>query len=363
MGSPHQRTTISRHRKDQSGDIHTRAASISLNQEASQRNSPGEDPPLTSATDLDHGDVTSQADSSEEVDEEDDNERESGEDAPRRARSRPGVGQPVNTRGHKRHRSSVQITTIGEKSIVSASPVDQTGDDPSTWIEARLNEAVLPLSSQLDVTEVVKARSRFTEMLQKLKITGSKSNSQSVLSFRPSEIVEVVNFVFSDLIGPKARDRLSGLVEKYNTKESESSGIRTAARADRAVIDAKTPDPFRRFFGAYSKAAGKGHAEDSLLHHVHQIHNDLEFLKEYDALKRQAEDKDPALKGLLAKCGYHTKPGWTVVTCLIHYVTETLGMSRSQLSNFVQAIQSVDNLVQEFTRGIIVLLPPGCSSR
>lgn len=240
---------------------------------------------------------------------------------------------------------------------------DDEINDGTAWIESRLHKSVLPVSADLDSSAAVEARSRFCHRIRALQIPASKSNSQTTLRFRDAEVVEIANFFFSDMIGPKALERLSTLVETYAVENGHLPDVRSAARASTAASDPRTPADFRPFFGAYSKAAENCHGEDSIFRQIKQTEHDLDFLAEYNALKTRAENRDSKLIELLNNCGIQAKTGWSIMTRVLKYITQTLQMTSSQLSNFVQAIQAVDSLVRQFTRGVIILLPPGYGKR
>ncbi len=246
--------------------------------------------------------------------------------------------------------------------VTSTAPLEPPEVGTSAWFESRLHP-VLPVSDELDVADVIQARSRFYRRVQELVVSVNKSNRQATLRFRDNEIVEITNFFFSDMIGQKALKRLSSLVKSYAVEKKDIPDDRSAARATRAADDPTTPLVFQRFFRSYSRAAARIDDGDSLLRHVRQVSWDLAFLKEYNALKKQAEEKDPDLVALLDGCGIQTTQGRSLVTCLIKYVTNILQMSKSELSNFVQAIQAIDALVRQFSIGVIVLLPPGHGKR
>ena len=187
--------------------------------------------------------------------------------------------------------------------------VDSSDQSSLSWIKARLHKQLLPLSAKIGELCVAELCFRFCRIIKNLQVVGMKSNSRTTLQFKDADIVDITNFFFDDLIGPRGSKRLSTLIETCAIANGEAPDIRSAVRARDAANDPSTPEIFRRFFSAYSQAAGQTRSPNEHLEHIRQVKDDLAFLKEYNVLKERAEAKDSTLITFLNDYKIETKPG------------------------------------------------------
>jgi hypothetical protein len=264
-------------------------------------------------------------------------------------------------RTRKRRRSPDDSQRRGPNPT-SASPEVLPGDELEAWIETRLTPALLPLSAELDISAVQAARSRCARALRQFKIPVEKNNSTDLASFKPQEVVEVVNW-FCDLFSRKGFDQASALLEQCAIHAGTADDERTGALAAKAARDPDTPEIFRRIFGAFSKVAKSINGEENVIDQIVKMQNKLEFLHEYEDLTQRATRRDPVILELLKKLDIHTGKGKNLTTCVIEYLTGILRMQKNKFSNEVQKIRALQNLVNEFTPGVLVLVPSGAPER
>jgi hypothetical protein len=232
----------------------------------------------------------------------------------------------------------------------------------SSWIAARLHPIEFPLLGQFDIAELTTARDHFSQALQSLTF----NTVAGKLGFARHDVVTLVNFLFSRVLGLQARHRLSSLIDAYNVRPDEETiaapMTRPVARAYETAKHKRTPEIFRRFFELYAKVMQPNCHENPLLQQLRKLNYDLQFLEEFDKLHRLASNKDPELMSVFASLTRITGSGNDSHSKLYAYIAATLG-SGATVSDLDGKIRPVEALTRRFTRGILVLFPPKTLTR
>ncbi|KIW52020.1 hypothetical protein PV05_07702 [Exophiala xenobiotica] len=133
------------------------------------------------------------------------------------------------------------------------------------------------------------------------------------MGFTATEIIEITNFMFSDLTGPKAVERVASLVERYSQDRGNIPDTRSSKRAEEAVDHPDTPSQLQAFFKTYSRAAAK------------KDHNNI---LEYD----------PEILKLFDNHNIKSKSGSTLMNRLTSYICDTLSIKKNEFWNFVLGV-------------------------
>ncbi|KIW58043.1 hypothetical protein PV05_02593 [Exophiala xenobiotica] len=70
---------------------------------------------------------------------------------------------------------------------------------------------------------------------------GGHSSIAVYARFTATEIIEITNFMFSDLTGPKAVERVASLVERYSQDRGDILDTRSSKRAEEVADHPDTP--------------------------------------------------------------------------------------------------------------------------
>jgi len=205
----------------------------------------------------------------------------------------------------------------------------------------------------------VELRTQFYRRIQQIDFIGTKSNKPFRFQFHGPEVVELTNFLFSDLIGRKARARITALLQSYTKPTSDPQ-----EQAETAEKSRDTPDEFRNLFGTLSRALPSASKNrDSHMTYIHQMYNTLAFLEDYNTRRMQAINKDESFIAILDRYGLKAQAGWSVLVRFLKYFNQQIGWTKTEHRNFIQGAQALSTLTDEFGHGILVLLPPGSNRR
>ncbi len=228
---------------------------------------------------------------------------------------------------------------------------------------SRLEKLTLAMTAETDAQHLSAARDVFLEKLEKMKVKVATNNSQKTVGFTAGEAVEIANFFFAEMMGPKALGRLGGLIRLYSLKDEDGMDHGVAARAHALSKMDENPAPIRAFYHAFSSAQSTHIHSSSGLAHMAQIGSSLRLLERYNRLRDLAAAKDTDLIGFLRGRGYSTRRGVNWQSCIVKYLADSLEIPNSTLQNRCQAAQGVAALKDQFGNGIIPVLPIGTMNR
>ena len=196
-----------------------------------------------------------------------------------------------------------------------------------------------------------------------LKIWVTKDSKRQLINIPPKQAVEIINFIFIDIMGPGALNRLRTLVKFYITYHERGSDKGAAARAALLASDLDSPSYIRRFFGAYSKVERSRNHPSHVYAALQATRLNLELLEKYTELREMVQERDAGLLDFLEGSGFRPSKGVSWTSCIINYLASKLKISTTILQNTCQSAQGVKGLVDQFGPGIITVLPPGAMSR
>ena len=113
----------------------------------------------------------------------------------------------------------------------------------------------------------------------------------------------------------------------------------------------------RRFYRSFSKAQHARSGKANIFAAVRQTILNVDLLEEFNSLKELAQQRDPGLIQHLEVQGFQTSKGVGYQSLVNNYLAERLQITNIALQNACQTALGVHGLVQEFGRGIIVILP------
>jgi len=235
---------------------------------------------------------------------------------------------------------------------------DENDDQDDVYIQKRLQNGLLPIAPRSDISTTRERRTQFYRRLRSLEVPIQRNNKWVTMGFTATEIIEITNFMFSDLTGPKAVERVASLVERYSQDRGDIPDTRSSKRAEEAADHPDTPSQLQAFFKTYSRAAAKKD-HNNILEHVCQLQRDLEFLAELNRLQELTKRKDPEILKLFDNHNIKSKSGSTLMNRLTSYICDTLSIKKNEFWNFVSGVQATQGLVSAVgSPGVIILIPP-----
>lgn len=218
---------------------------------------------------------------------------------------------------------------------------------------------VFPMEA--DESTIISLRNSFFKGLSELKIEKTQGKGKS--SFSKAEAIEITNFFFAEVLGPPATKRLKSIITEFNTPSTSWFGARPSAKALELSTDTTIFPAFRQFFDAVHKTERLGTSSNSALNHVHMLLANVKLVRRYQELRNRADQEDPELIAHLVSLGYSLRKGAGWTTCVLDYLSKSLGMDRDVLERSTQSSQAVELIVSLFGTGIIAVLPPGITTK
>jgi len=209
--------------------------------------------------------------------------------------------------------------------------------------------------------EITRLRDTFFQNLQNLNVELKSSTGKA--SFSRDEAIEVTNFFFAEVMGPAALKRLKTVLREYQSHPQDGIGIIAAAKARALSEDAELNMDFRKFFESMHTTQRLSAHPKSSIAGLHVLLEDLRLHSRFQELMTKASNKDVELIAILTKKGYVTKRGVTWKSCAIQYICDSLKISVAALDTTCQAVQGVSQIVELFGMGILVILPPGITTK
>jgi hypothetical protein len=248
---------------------------------------------------------------------------------------------------------------------VGSSSNDVQGGDPTAndGCSDKLEKIRMALSAEADKAALEIARDKFYKKLEKLEVKVTKDNKVERQRFSKSEAVEITNFFFADMMGPKAATRLQALLRSYTADYSDGIDRGAGARAEAAAKDEANITTVRSFFDAFARTQRSRPNLKGGLAAMEQIILHVELLSQFNQLKTLAAAKDTALLSFLRDSGYKTSRGLGWQSCVINFLANSIHISPCVLQNTCQMAQGVMALIEIFGPGIIPVLPAGVMTR
>lgn len=248
---------------------------------------------------------------------------------------------------------------------MGSSSNDVQGGDPTAndGCSNKLEKIRMALSAEADKAALEIARDKFYKKLEKLEVKVTKDNKVERQKFSKSEAVEITNFFFADMMGPKAATRLQALVRSYTADYNDGIDRGAGARAEAAAKDEANITTVRSFFDAFARTQRSRPNLQGGLAAMEQIMLHVELLSQFNQLKALAAAKDTALLSFLRDSGYETSRGLGWQSCVINFLANSIHVSSSVLQNTCQMAQGVMALIEIFGPGIIPVLPAGVMTR
>jgi hypothetical protein len=218
----------------------------------------------------------------------------------------------------------------------------------------------LALSPTVGPAVLQSARDAFFDRILALDFTLKKDNRDTAGGFTQEEATEITNFFFTEIMGPNACTRLGALVKSYNRHKEEETDIRLSARADTLARDESTYPPIRQFYRTLARARRYEFNTQTPYASFLAVVDNVQLYEQWEQLRGLAKAKDNTLIAFLSSNGYYTKPGVDYRSLVNQYLTKSLDLSSTTiLINICQAAQGISELSYKFSKGVVVLLPPG----
>jgi hypothetical protein len=230
--------------------------------------------------------------------------------------------------------SSEKNTDINGDADVGSSSNDVQGGDPTAKHDGcsdKLEEIKMALSAEADKAVLEIARDKFYKKLEKLEVKVIKDNKVERQRFSKSEAVEITNFFFADMMGPKAATRLQALLRSYTADYNDGIDRGAGARAEAAAKDDANITTVRSFFDAFARTQRSRPNLQGGLAAMEQIMLHVELLSQFNRLKTLAAAKDTALLSFLRDSGYKTSRGLGWQSCVINFLADSIHISPSVL--------------------------------
>jgi hypothetical protein len=175
-----------------------------------------------------------------------------------------------------------------------------------------------------------------------------------------TDISALVYFFFHDVFGSQCQKRIYELLDEIAIKEGRKAPpnhVAASQRADQRALDTKLPLEVRTFFSRYStwqKGETNTLAQDTTM----QTIRSYDLYSSWQALRDIASgDECSKLRQFLVSQGFEQSVGVDIRSCILRYLSRELDVSRNSLNNHLQNQSGIYYLVQEFGKGILVLLP------
>jgi len=219
------------------------------------------------------------------------------------------------------------------------------------------------MTSDVNAAALSEMMKRFFQELRRLSMEVRTNNKLETKKFTDDEAVDITNFFFTEMMGPRCLGRISSLIRHYNKHGEYGIDKGAAARAEALAQDPDTPASIRRFFGAFSKVERAKMGASSVFGQLQHAELNLDLLHQFNALKTMVQDSNKQLMDFLKKNGYSTAKGVSWQSLIITYLADALQIDNIALRNNTQSAQGIAALVDQFGFGILTVLPPGANNK
>lgn len=214
------------------------------------------------------------------------------------------------------------------------------------------------LGDKVHEPAVHQIRDNFYQQLAQLQVEVRVKNNLVIQRFTTEEATEITNFFFDDMTGPKALERLCGLITEYTAPSDAGMTPSIVAKAETLAQDTDMPMCFREFYDYLARSSMYSFRSRSALETFRWTESNLTLLEKYLDLITKIDERDPSLISKIQASGFHTGRGVDWRTCTLRFLASSLGWSPNPLRVRCTQTQGVALIVQHFGVGITTVLPP-----
>lgn len=244
----------------------------------------------------------------------------------------------------------------------------KTADKAGNGKKGKRNEELLPIKMALTenvlVQDMTVRRDLFCTKLQDMRISVRKNFATEEARFSLEEAITLTNFFFGEMMGPHAHQRLIKLLKFYQTPGEDDIDVGAAARAKLLAKDVQKPEKVRDFFASFGTAQQEKVNSMSNYASFTRMLTMMELYRNWSALRDAATGREKEVVELLHSRGYKPTKGRNYRNLVNEFLTAELELSSTdKLINDCQVGMGISGLADEFSEGVVLLLPAGAGSR